>query len=49
MTVRFASEDELETLREGAAMKPGINIDRRRMYTFKQREQMKAAPVTEGR
>lgn len=49
--VRFASDEELARLREGAKMAPGINIDRRRMYTFRQKEAMAAkevAPVSEG-
>jgi hypothetical protein len=40
--VRFASEEELAVLREGAAMRPGINIDRRRIYSFKEREKQGA-------
>ena len=40
VTVRFAEGEELETLREGAARNPGKNLDRRRMYTFRQKQAM---------
>jgi hypothetical protein len=47
--VRFAEGDELAALREGAAMRPGVNIDRRqRYYRFKDRPGNEVAPVAEG-